>query len=148
MRITFLTPHVNISGGVKIILEYADRLAKRGHKVTVICPQPTFVKRRIKGLPIIYPQRAVMNLLKYKLDWIEIAANIKYVLSYEERNIPDADIVVATAWQTAPYVKDYSSKKGKKFYLIMHYETLYHALNKKAKAVSYPLYDGAGVSFR
>jgi len=115
MRITFLTPHINISGGVKIILRYASRLAKRGHKVTVICPQPTFVKRRIKGLPIIYPQMAVMNLLKYKPDWIEVAADIKYVPSYEEKYIPDGDIIVATAWQTAPYVKNYSPKKGKKF---------------------------------
>ena len=134
MKITFLTPHINISGGVKIILEYANRLAKRGHKVTVICPQSTFGMRRIKGVPIIYPKRPLMSILKYKPDWIEVVADIKYVPSYEERYIPDGDIVVATAWQTAPYVKDYSSKKGKKFYLIQHYETLYHALNNKAKA--------------
>ncbi len=142
MKITFLTPHINISGGVKIILEYASRLAKRGHKVTVICPQPIFGRRRIKGVPIIYPKRAVMNLLKYKPNWIECATDIKYVPSYKEKYIPNADIVVATAWQTAVHANKYSPRKGKKFYLIMHYERLYHALNNEGKAdetYTYPL---------
>ena len=142
MKITFLTPHINISGGVKIILGYADRLARRGYEVSVICPQPIFGETRIKGIPFIYPKRPLMNLVKYKPSWIDVSANIKYVASWEEREIPNGDIVVATAWQTAPYVKDYSSEKGKKFYLVQHYETLYHAGNYEKKAdetYRYPL---------
>lgn len=57
MNISFLTPHINISGGVKIILGYADRLAKRGHKVTVFCPQPTRIIKRIKSIPVLYPKK-------------------------------------------------------------------------------------------
>jgi len=125
VKITFLTPHINISGGVKIILGYADRLAKRGHEVNVICPQPATVKRKFKGVPVVYPKRVIMNLLKYKPDWIDVTANIRYVSSYEERCIPKADVVVATAWQTASYVNRYSPKKGKKFYLFQHYERLW-----------------------
>lgn len=136
MRITFLTPHLNISGGVKAILEYAHRLSQRGHEVTVICPQPTFAEMRIRGknIPTFFPKRFLMNTLKHKPFWIDVAAKIKCVASWEEKHIPDGDIVVATAWQTAPYVKDYSSRKGKKIYLIQHYETLYHAPNSEAKA--------------
>ncbi len=140
MKITFLTPHINISGGVKIILGYADRLAKRGHKVTVICPQPILAREKIKGVPIVYPKRVVMTLLHYKPDWIEVKADIKYVPSYEEKYIPEADIVVASAWQTAPYVKDYSSRKGRKFYFIQHYESLYHGDKKKVdETYLYPI---------
>ena len=140
MKITFLTPHINISGGVKIILSYVDRLAKKGYKVTVVCSQPTFTKRRIKGLPIIYPKRFLMNVLKYEPDWIEVAANIRYVPSYDEKYILDADIIVATAWQTATFVKDYSSKKGKKFYLIQHYESLFHGEKEKVdETYLYPM---------
>lgn len=136
MRITFLTPHVNISGGVKAILEYASRLAMRGHEVTVIAPEPAFAEIRIKGrgIPTVLPKRLPMNLLKRKPSWIDVAADIRYVASWEEKHIPDGDIVVATAWQTAPYVNDYSSRKGRKFYLIQHYETLYHAPNNQEKA--------------
>jgi len=83
-----------------------------------------------------------MNWFKYKPIWIDVAANIKYIASWGEKHIPDGDIVVATAWQTAPYVKDYSSKKGRKFYLIQHYETLYHSFGSEKKAdetYRYPL---------
>jgi hypothetical protein len=84
MKITFLTPHVNISGGVKAILEYASRLAKKGHEVTVIAPQPTFAKVRIKGraIPTFLPRRPFMNWLKHKPHWIDVAADIKYVSSW------------------------------------------------------------------
>jgi len=125
MKITFLTPHVNISGGVKIILGYADKLAKKGHSVTIICPQAGFVKRKVKRIPVIYPKRAVMNFLRYRPNWMRIAANIKYVPSYNERYIPNGDIIVATAWQTAFYVNEYASRKGRKFYLFQHYERLF-----------------------
>jgi glycosyltransferase involved in cell wall biosynthesis len=136
MRISFLTPHINISGGVKAILEYASRLSKKGHVVSVICPLPTFANVRLKGrdIPTPFPKRLLMNLLTYKPYWIDVAAEIKYVPSWSEKYIPEGDIVVATAWQSAPYVKDYSKQKGKKFYLIQHYETLYHAPNNEQKA--------------
>jgi len=140
MKITFLTPHINISGGIKIILSYADRLTKRGHKVTVICPQPTLVREKIKGIPIIYPKRGMMNLLGYKPNWIDVAGAIKYAPSWNEKYIPNADIIVATAWQTAPYVKNYSSKKGKKIYLVQGYESLIFGEKEKAdETYLYPM---------
>lgn len=112
MRITFLAPHVNISGGVRLILGYAHRLNKKGHKVTVVSPQHPSLKRFL------------MNFFGYKPDWTEVSGKIKYVPSFEEIFIPDGDVVVATAWQTAPFVASYSPRKGRKLYLFMHYERL------------------------
>jgi len=136
MRITFLTPHVDISGGVRIILGYASRLADRGHEVTVICPESALTKVTIRGRKIrtFLPKRFFLNLVKHKPRWVDVAAKIKYVPSWGERHIPDGDVIIATAWETAPYVKDYPSKKGRKFYLIQHYETLYHAGNNREEA--------------
>jgi L-malate glycosyltransferase len=142
MKITFLIPHIKLGGGTKIILGYADRLYKRGHNITVVCPITNTNKKIIKGISIIYPKRQIMNLSRYKPYWIDVAADIKFVPSFDEKYIPDSDIVVATAWQTAPYVNNYSNSKGKKFYFIQHYETLYHASNNEQKAdntYKYPL---------
>ena len=140
MKITFLTPHINISGGVKMILGYANRLAKRGHKVTVVCPQPTLVRKKIRGVPIVYPKRVVMTLSHYKPDWIEVNADMKYVPSYEERYIPDTDVVVATAWQTASYVTDYSLEKGRKYYFIQGYEgEIFGSKEEVYETYTYPL---------
>ncbi|MGH7350709.1 MAG: hypothetical protein ACREI6_11875, partial [Candidatus Rokuibacteriota bacterium] len=38
MKITILCPHLRVAGGVRAILTHADRLAKRGHEVTVVVP--------------------------------------------------------------------------------------------------------------
>ena len=44
-----------------------------------------------------------------------------YVKELIEKNIPDGDIIIASAWQTAEYMNDYSSQKGKKFYIVMDF---------------------------
>jgi len=40
--------------------------------------------------------------------------------------LPDADVTLATAWQSAPVVAAAPARCGAKFYLIQHYESLYH----------------------
>ena len=125
MKITFLTPHINISGGIKIILGYADRLSIKGHGITVLCPMPTFIMRRIRNFGIPLPKRILMNLSNHKPDWIRFRGKIKYVPSFKEKYVPDADIVVATTWQNSTYVANYDSSKGKKIYLFQHYERLF-----------------------
>lgn len=140
MKITFLTPHINISGGVKIILEYANKLVQRGHKVTIICPMSNFSKTEAINIPTLFLKKNILNFFKYKPHWIKVIADIIFTPSYSEKYIPDADIIVATAWQTASYVRDYSFKKGKKFYLIQHYESLYHGDKKKVdETYFYPI---------
>jgi len=44
------------------------------------------------------------------------------VRTLAERYIPDADIIIATAWRTAEWVAEYGSRKGTKYYLIQHFE--------------------------
>jgi hypothetical protein len=56
------------------------------------------------------------------VDWFALKANLTRVPTLTGRYIPDADIVVATWWETAYYVSKFSKEKGEKFYLIQHYE--------------------------
>jgi glycosyltransferase involved in cell wall biosynthesis len=123
MKITFLAPHIKIAGGTRAFLTYADLLAKKGHKVVVIVPMPNFLKR-MAG-----------NMLRRKPTWFKnFDARIKWVPDYNEKYIPDGDVVIATAWQTAESVASYDAAKGKKFYLIQHYESLYHGAPEKVDA--------------
>jgi glycosyltransferase involved in cell wall biosynthesis len=43
--------------------------------------------------------------------------------SLAAKHIPDADIVFATAWETAEWALTYPDSKGRRFYLIQHLET-------------------------
>ena len=48
MRITFLLPRLNLSGGSRVVASYAQRLQARGHQVTVVArpfAQPTRYER-------------------------------------------------------------------------------------------------------
>ena len=48
---------------------------------------------------------------------------LKWVPTLREANIPDGDVIVATGWPTAEYTAGYSASKGRKYYLVQHYET-------------------------
>jgi len=127
MQITFVLPSIGISGGGKVVLEYANRLKKRGHKVRVIYPLVTMSSGRkwynLRNLS----SKALGILRNFKngvhVDWFDLKARLIRVPTLYERYIPEGDIIVATWWETAYYVKKYNKDKGEKFYLIQHYET-------------------------
>jgi glycosyltransferase involved in cell wall biosynthesis len=115
VRITFLCPHLRIAGGVRAILTYADRLAGRGHEVAVVVPDRP--RRRLF-------RRAVEPSPP---DWMpRLRARVCPVRRWSARDLPEADALVATAWQSAAAVAEAVPSKGAKFYLIQHYESLYH----------------------
>ena len=115
MKISFLAPHLRIAGGVRAILTYADRLAGRGHDVTVMVP----AKR---------PWTAwARNLRGQGPDWVPgFRARVRWVTTWDPARLPDADALVATAWQSAHAVTEAPARAGAKFYLVQHFESLYH----------------------
>jgi len=58
------------------------------------------------------------------IEWQPIDQRVRllFVPNSDERYIPDADVLFATAWHTARSVMACSSAKGQKCYLIQHYE--------------------------
>ncbi len=128
MRITFLLPGRGWKpvGGVKIVYEYANCLARRGHEVTVIhpalldrdTPWGQFPKKLVR-----YMQANVdHSYLPQKWFVMDPRVHMKWVWSLHPRSIPNGDAVIATAWQTAEWVQTYGYSKGKKYYLIQHWE--------------------------
>jgi hypothetical protein len=65
----------------------------------------------------------------YKLNWIDLEVTVvgvpslspRFISLFEEK-IPDADVVIATSWQTAYCVRMLKKSKGVKFYFVQHYE--------------------------
>jgi glycosyltransferase involved in cell wall biosynthesis len=128
-RITFVMPRTGewASGGMRIIYEHASRLARCGHQVTVVHPGRFVIDP--KGVDHV--KNAVRFLLR-RVDgrftperWLKVDPRVTMICvpSLAERFIPDGDIVIATAWQTAECVRQYGPKKGERFYFIQHLET-------------------------
>ncbi len=128
MTINFILPFAGNKpiGGFKIVYEYANRLSQRGHKVNLIHPSFTFKESALKNVKyfIRYYQRKIDK--SYNPDsWFHLDPKVKslWIREINNENIPDADILIATAWRTVTCSKKLDSSKGKKFYFIQHYET-------------------------
>lgn len=132
MRITFLLPGYSQKpvGGYRVVYEYANHLVKRGHKVNIIHSQgvesvhlPSSLYRRLKRRAFYFLLR-VRVLLNSRPKWqfIDPRVNMLYVSEPIARYIPDGDIIFATFWATAEYVREYPRNKGEKCYFLQHYE--------------------------
>lgn len=132
MRISFVlqgypwTP----TGGARVVYEYANQLVARGHEVTVVHPRwlPNWSPRPPASLHRRLVRKAgqLRNMvLTPRVDWQPVDGRVRmlYVREPLPRCVPDGDAVFATWWPTAELVLRYPPKKGRKFYLIQHYET-------------------------
>ncbi|KJV06250.1 glycosyltransferase family 4 protein [Methylocucumis oryzae] len=124
MRITFIVPSLNVTGGLRVISIYATYLSKQGHSVTVISPSAPMLRLQdqVKSLA------KNRQLLKNKFDTtffnqatyeVNIIENSNHVST---KDVPDADIVIATFWNTAEWIAEFPASKGKKVYFLQHYE--------------------------
>ena len=125
MKVNFLlpTPGQHPVGGYKVVYEYANGLAERGHEITVThqmakapgggtCRQlARYAKARLKGdwLPTAW----------FKMD---PRVRMHLVIEYTPATLGSADALVATAWETAEVAATMPEKCGKKFYFIQHFE--------------------------
>ncbi len=121
MKINLLLPHYGCkpAGGFKVAYIYANAFQKYGNEVTIIYPA---VCR--KGPRCIFGFWRTYFGRKVKSEWFPLEPEIRriYVRTLHEKNIPDADVTIATSYETSLFLNDYSEKKGKKFYLIQDLE--------------------------
>jgi len=121
MRITFVLPNGNLSGGTRVVAIYADRLKRRGHSVVVVLTpprRPTLVgkvKSLMRGRG--WPRRLADVPSHLKSVDVEHRV-IDQARALNDADVPDADVVVATWWETAEWVANLSSTKGAKVHLI------------------------------
>lgn len=128
MTITFVLPMAGIAGGVKVVYEYANRLQERGHKVNLVVPRKMFPENE-KSLK--WRLEAKARQVKYAVDaargkseatWFPLRVPLVRTPSLEERYIPDADVIIATYFETAECVAKLPDRCGQQFYFIQGYE--------------------------
>jgi glycosyltransferase involved in cell wall biosynthesis len=134
LKITFLLPLPGTDpiGGFKVVYEYANFLSRRGHSVAVVHPAIYEIDRPIRSLPLRSAARTVWSYLAHRITgsfrprrWFAVdpAVRLLWVPSLAARFIPDGDVLIATAWQTAEWLAQDLASKGRKFYLLQHLET-------------------------
>ncbi|MFA4907111.1 MAG: glycosyltransferase family 4 protein [archaeon] len=141
MHITFILPgFIKIPvGGVKVVNEYANRLAERGHAVTLVYPLEIRT-----GNPIYFLRKKILSVfdrLQHVSDDLyyipKPSVNMMVVRRIVSKYIPFGDVVIAVGWQTAEAVALLPAEHGNKFYLLQSFETYFS--RKKRVLASYRL---------
>ena len=125
MRIVFVIPFASPSGGHRVVSTYARILQARGHDVWIVSQPPRGPDRSPRGIakrllgraPLWTPPVAIpLGFLGKRHVVLDRARPV------EAGDVPDADVVIATWWETAPWVAALPASKGRKAYLLQDYE--------------------------
>ena len=133
MKICFIFPTYFSTpiGGYKVVYEHANYLARSGHQVTIVYPRnitppgPAPLSERLKDLVWPSAVRARQFLRRKRLvSWINLHRDIRLRLvgQLTADVVPDGDVVIATAWQTAVPASRLPVSKGRQVYLVQDYE--------------------------
>lgn len=110
-------------GGVKVVYEYANYLAGKGHQVYLyILRGKTLENVR---LPANLKNRLVKLIIAHRrVSWFSFNRRVHRVSinAIDNDEIKDADVVIATSVETASPVANLNQTKGKKFYFIQDFE--------------------------
>ena len=127
MKITFMMPADDLTGGNRVVAIYAKILQERGHSVRVVSNA---------SAPLGF--RELLRLIRHR-RWSSVGqrwrplpghialSGVPHTTLEQERpitadDLPDADFVVATWWETAVWMQALPSTKGRKVHLIQGYE--------------------------
>jgi glycosyltransferase involved in cell wall biosynthesis len=126
VKITFVIPQDSLAGGIRVVSIYAAQFQKQGHEVKVVTaplPQPS-LRQRLKALLQLVkePRNASVEHRSYFTDANIPVHTLAQGGPLTDHDLPDADVVIATWWETAEWIAPLSAAKGVKVYFIQHYE--------------------------
>jgi glycosyltransferase involved in cell wall biosynthesis len=138
MRITFvLAGGFNLSGGDRVISIYAERLQKRGHQVLVVASplEPIPIRKQVGSLVrgrgwIPRPKHGPSHFSSSPVPHVRLRKFRPIV----DSDLPDADVVISTWWETAEWVNKLSPRKGAKACFLQHYEAFEYTPKKRVDA--------------
>ncbi|MFN3597885.1 MAG: glycosyltransferase family 4 protein [Rubricoccaceae bacterium] len=128
MRLTFVLPApVRVPmGGALVVARHAEGLAARGHTVRVVCPERPGEGWRASA-------HRLATRVRDRWHGVEDApllrmrgASLLEVPEPSAAFVPDADAVIATGYQTVPWVLALPPEKGEKVYFVQGDERAIH----------------------
>jgi len=125
MKITFVLPTLSLSGGIRVVSIFAERLKKRGHEVFVISVPPSKPSLIQQAKSVLRGRGWIPTPQQPPSFFDNLSVQPKIINRYrpiKNKDLPDADVIVATWWETAEWVAKLSPSKGAKAYFLQHYE--------------------------
>jgi hypothetical protein len=121
VRITFVLPFINLTGGIRVLLDYANWLHDAGHEATVVYPcWPYRFQYTRRQRWAEFKKHRHQN---GRVSWCHPRCRLLRVPLIRTAFLPRADLVVATAWPTTHDVARLHDSCGKKLHIVMHHES-------------------------
>lgn len=131
-KIAFILPGTNMSGGVRVVFEFASIAIKLGHHVDMYFPRvaPRLLTKSIAKKAAAYlldqlrPGRRTFTLDPYYEHLSGHIFSLSSLNPYSNKIVNQLDgyeFVISTAWQTLPFVNKLEID-AKKRYFMQHYE--------------------------
>lgn len=127
MNITFVLPEVDSSGGIRVVATHASWLLGRGHRVALVsvAPPPPTLRDRARAL---VREHRILPWRPKPVTHLQGLEAVHRVIDgpgpVMDSDVPDADVVIATWWETAEWVAALSPAKGRKVYFVQGHELL------------------------
>jgi glycosyltransferase involved in cell wall biosynthesis len=126
LTINWILPRPSLSGGVKSNRLIAEAMVRRGHIVNILyvdLPAPRPAIWRVRTLTRYW----VGRYRAHKKQKHHLESSTAKLLPVQHQPItagdaPDADVTIATWWETARWIQSWPQSKGAKAYFIRHHE--------------------------
>jgi glycosyltransferase involved in cell wall biosynthesis len=113
-------------GGFKVHYEYANHLARRGHDVSIVHAEPPASRRSLRARLHAarhhrFRERRSRNRV---VPWFTFdpGVHVSVVPKLEAEHLSDADVTIATAWQTAEALAHTPARLGARVFVLYDYE--------------------------
>lgn len=123
MKISFLLSSFGLSGGVQVVVEYANRLSERGHQVTLVMPGGTSAAEMVARTdPRIRLIESPQRLRDTMTGW----QNIRLALSLAAIT-PRSDLLISTHTPTTivGFLAAHLLRKGRLLWLFQDYQEMF-----------------------
>lgn len=121
MRVTFVLPFVNLTGGIRVLLDYANWLHDAGHDVTVVYPAWPYRFQLTRQQQWVEFRSHLRS--RVSVPWLPVKCRLLRVPIIRTAFLPRAELVLASAWPTAHDVARLHPSRGRKVHIVMHHET-------------------------
>lgn len=127
MRISIALPHYTSTyfGGYNVYYTYANFLQARGHQVTIVFPRYLAGSGTWKGrlwTPFWGLRQRLRNRPLIPTFKLHDGVRVRFVPHLGGDGLPKADVLIATAWQTAEYMQHAPPGRGRKWFIVYDYE--------------------------
>jgi glycosyltransferase involved in cell wall biosynthesis len=125
VKVTFILAQADLSGGVRVVSIYAERLRRRGHDVVIVARPSRAPTLREKARSALTGRSLPSATRSGPTHLDELGVPVLFIDSHRPvtpMDVPDADVIVATWWETAEWVEAMPESKGAKAYFLQHYE--------------------------